>query len=363
MSATRLAFALKPAFKVLGRNSALQPLFPLQYRTFQYARGLRLPFYFPCSGASTSVLQTVSCSTITKHSGSENAFSKPESLPSPIGVIGAGGKMATALITGLLASPQRPRILASSSTIEEMDHLSIAPEDKFNDNNEVAANAKVILLSVKPHIAPTVLRLIAPTLRKRRKENHEMPVLISVVAGVSTKSIDRSLNTDERGRRTDDVLKVPIVRTMPNIPAAVAAGCTAVCGGSETTAEAIAVGEKILRCVGHVEKVPEKLFDAFTGVAGCGVAYLFMAAEALADAGVKHGLDRQTALRVAAATIHGAGALLKNGKHPAILRNDVESPGGVTIAATTTLEEEGFRSALICAVDAAVDKVREVESK
>lgn len=278
------------------------------------------------------------------------------SLPSPIAVIGASGKMATALITGILAADNPPRIIASSRSRANMSHLPIPDEDKLENNVSAITKAEMVLVSVKPKYAAAVFQEIAPLLRKRAKENKTAsPIVVSVIAGFTTSMIRALLG--------DTGATIPVVRTMPNIPSAIGAGCTSICQDEHTPENAIVATESVLRCVGSVERVTEDLFPATTALAGSGVAYLFMAAEAMADAAVKHGLDRKTAMRMAASTVYGAGALLMQGKHPAVLRNEVESPGGVTVAATSTLEEEGFRSALGCAMDAAVERNVEMEEE
>lgn len=150
---------------------------------------------------------------------------------------------------------------------------------------------------------------------------------------------------------------------MPNLPARERAAVTALCAGAGTDERHLHDAASVLACVGDVELIPEHLFPAFTAVAGSGVAYVFMAAEALADAAVAHGLGRDVANRVAAATVRGAGESLRKGEHPAVLRNKVESPGGVTVRATAELERSGFRASLLGAVDCAVRKVVEMEEE
>lgn len=341
----RFAFFALSSFGTAQRPRTLSASCRQQLSKFtslhlQYAREL-----LPGRGLSTAVN--------TLASASKGMINAEASIPSPIAVIGAGGKMATALITGLLSNENPPRIIASSASRSEMDHLPLPDEDKIDDNEAAVSNAEVVLLSVKPYVAPKVLKQIAPRLSQRAREGKETPIVVSVVAGLSTDAISDLLAEAD--------IDIPVIRTMPNIPAALGAGCTAICGGSKTPKSAVRTAEAVMSSVGKVEQISESLFGAATAVAGSGVAYLFMAAEAMADAGVKHGLDRQTALRMAAATVNGAGALLLQGRHPALLRNDVESPGGVTITATSVLEEEGFRSALGCAIDAAVDMVLEME--
>lgn len=271
-------------------------------------------------------------------------------LPSPIVVIGASGKMGGAIINGIVAvTDTPPRIIGTGRDVTRMAHLSIPDADKLADNVQAVKQASVVVVSVKPNVAPGVFQQIASAIDNQSKNK---PIIVSVVAGLTLSAMRKLLKKHPT---------IPIIRTMPNIPVAVNAGCTAMCWDDATPQASVDVAAQILQCIGDVERIDEKVMDAATGIAGCGVAYLFMAAEAMADAGVKHGLKRDVAMRMAASTVFGAGALLKQGKHPAILRNEVESPGGVTIMATSALEEEGFRSAIGTAVDAVVEKLEEME--
>lgn len=148
---------------------------------------------------------------------------------------------------------------------------------------------------------------------------------------------------------------------MPNVAATHQAAITAICGGDHADQTHISAATSVMQAVGTVVQLQEHQFGAFTAVAGAGVAYIFMVAEALADAAVAHGLRRDVAIKVAAETIVGAGACLKEGEHPALLRNRVESPGGVTIAGTGSLERDGLRGLFLDAVEMAVERNEEME--
>lgn len=265
-------------------------------------------------------------------------------LPSPIAVIGAAGKMATALITGLQSAPTVPHIIASSPGLETMAHLQLPSSQKIEDNIAAAREAQVVLLCVKPNMANAVLSEITPTLAARSNP----PVILSVVGGMSTCALRAAISDT-----------APVARAMPNVGAARRASCTALAADPAAAEHA----EAVMSSVGTVVHLPERLFAPATALAGSGVAYVFMMAEALADAGVAHGLPRQEAMRMAAAVVHGAGELLLDGKHAAVLRNDVESPGGTTIAATAALERAGLRAAISDAVDAAVERNNEMEKE
>lgn len=281
-----------------------------------------------------------------------------EEFPSSIAIIGAGGNMGTAMVEGIqrnfkaAKSDKIPRIIASSPRATSMTHLKISDSDKLVDNSDAASRAEMIILSVKPHIAPKVLQEIRDVLTERR--HHQQPILVSVAAGLSLKDLSNQL-----GRECGHV---GVIRCMPNPASEVGYGCTALCAAEGVSEEMISKAENVFKCMGIVERMEERTFAGATAVGGCGIAYVFMMAEALADAGVKYGLSRQTALRMAGATMRGAGHLMESGTHPAILRNKVESPGGVTIAATSMLEEKGLRSAIGCAVDSAVERIAKLEN-
>jgi pyrroline-5-carboxylate reductase len=176
------------------------------------------------------------------------------------------------------------------------------------------------------------------------------PLFISIMAGVSTYKLESYLPAQAR-----------VIRTMPNAPALIRKGCTAICGGKYATDKDIDEAKKIFDCVGSAIKVKEELMDAVVGISGSGPAYFYMIIEALGDAGVKVGLSREQALSLAANTAFGAAAMvLETQKHPAMLKDMVTSPNGTTIEALSVLEAHGVRAAFIEAVEAAVERSREL---
>lgn len=261
-----------------------------------------------------------------------------------IGCIG-GGNMAEAIIKGLLSGGMPLRsILAADPSRDRRAHLAATLQVRTtDDNNEVAQVADLLILAVKPQVAASVLSGLEPVITPDK-------LLISVMAGVSTTLIEESLQSGCR-----------VIRAMPNTPALVQAGATAICGGRRASDEDLALAEELFRLTGSVYRVGERQMDAVTGLSGSGPAYVFSFIEALIDAGVKNGLTRDTAGGLAVQTVLGAALLLKqSGEHPAVLRDRVSSPGGTTIAALHTLENGKLHGLLMDAVDAAVKRSKEL---
>lgn len=211
------------------------------------------------------------------------------------------------------------------------------------DNVEAARTADVILLAVKPALVPEVVEQIAPVVTKKQ-------LIISIAAGVALKVIQERLPEG-----------VAVVRAMPNTPCQIGAGATGFSPGSSADEEHIRIAKKIFDAVGISYEVPESLMNAITGLSGSGPAYVYLMIEALSDAGVGVGLSRSAALRLAAQTVYGAARMvLESGEHPAVLKDQVTSPAGTTIAAIDVLERAGLRSALMAAVKAATNRAKEL---
>jgi pyrroline-5-carboxylate reductase len=266
-----------------------------------------------------------------------------------IAVIGAGN-IGRALIGGLIKGHEfEPSQLWATRrnelALEELqrDFPGIRTS---TDNAEAVQEATIVVLAVKPQTYREVIEEIAGSVRADT-------LVMSVLAGITTDSLQQSLGKD-----------VPVVRTMPNTPALVDAGATAIAGGRFSGAEHVALAEHILKAVGSVEIVPEYLMDAVTGLSGSGPAYVYMFIEALTDAGVKQGIPRPTAFRLATQTVYGASKLVhETGKHPAILRDEVTTPGGTAIAAVAELESHGIRTMLINAVATATARSKELSEQ
>lgn len=265
-----------------------------------------------------------------------------------IGFLG-GGNMAEALIRGLLHGLEVPpeRVLVSAPRQDRLDLLRERHGVRVTrDNAALAAEVSVLVLAVKPQILPAVLPQIAA---------HVAPgaLVISVAAGIHTETIEGFLPPGTR-----------VVRAMPNTPALVRAGATAIAPGSRADADDLATAKLLFDGVGMTEILDEGQLDAVTGLSGSGPAYIFLILEALADAGVKVGLSRRNALRLAAQTVMGsAQLLLETDGHPGQLKDMVTSPGGTAIAGLHTLEAGGLRTTLINAVEAATLRARELGDK
>jgi pyrroline-5-carboxylate reductase len=174
-----------------------------------------------------------------------------------------------------------------------------------------------------------------------------------VLAGITTERLQIGFGQDQ-----------PVVRAMPNTPALVDAGATAIAPGTHATEEHVAQARAIFEAVGEVVAVPEEQMDAVTGLSGSGPAYVYMFIEALTDAGVKQGLSRADASKLARQTVYGAAKLaLETDQHPAILRDEVTTPGGTAIAAVSSLEEHGLRTMLINAVGTATQRSKELSDE
>lgn len=260
-----------------------------------------------------------------------------------IAFIGAGN-MAGALIRGLtsgaVASPGR--IMAADASAEQLKSVG----EKYGigmslDNQEAAQWAEVLVLSTKPQVLPAVLKEIAPVLGRD-------VLVVSIAAGVPLAGIENCL---PKGTR--------VIRTMPNMPALVHRGATAVALGSAATDEDCSLARRMFDSVGITLVVEEKLLDAVTGLSGSGPAYVFLFLEALADGGVKMGLDRASAERLAVETVLGsAKLLLETGERPEELRKKVTSPGGTTLEGLAALEAGGMRATVVQAVVSATERAR-----
>ena len=250
-----------------------------------------------------------------------------------------GGNMARALIRGLVgtATVRADQIIAADPDESKLRTLEQELGIRCTgDNAEAVQEASVVVLATKPQVFAQLLPGVAAALAPDT-------LLISVAAGIPTGLIERALPAGTR-----------VVRTMPNTPALVGAGATAIAAGSHATEEDLALAETLFRSVGISVRVPEAQLDAVTGLSGSGPAYVFAMIEALRDAGVREGLPEDTALQLASQTVFGAARLLRDGNEsPEVLRERVTSPGGTTRAGLDALAAAGFAEAVLGAVRAA----------
>ena len=266
-----------------------------------------------------------------------------------LGIVG-GGVMGEALLSRLIDQElyHPDNVLVSEPQARQRDALV----EKYHvqvtsDNRAAAAASDVLLLAIKPQVFEAVATDLADA--QRTQSQQPLPVVISILAGVSLSRLEAAFGCQ------------PVIRAMPNTPATVGAGITAIASGKSVTAQQMQQATAIFQAVGEVVEVPESLMDAVTGLSGSGPAYVAILIEALADGGVAAGLPRAIASKLALSTVLGTAQLLQESKlHPAELKDRVTSPGGTTIAGVSQLERAGFRSALIEAVQAAKERSQQL---
>ncbi|ERT04161.1 pyrroline-5-carboxylate reductase [Lyngbya aestuarii BL J] len=269
------------------------------------------------------------------------------------GLIG-GGVMGEALLSRLIAQkiylPSDVIVSEPQAQRREVLQQQYGVE-VTGDNSQAAKVTEVLLLAVKPQILDTIISdLAALSLGDSTSPQSEV-MIISILAGVPLSKLESAF------------LHRPVIRVMPNTPATVGAGISAIASGQAVKPDHLKLAQQILAAVGEVVEVPEYLMDAVTGLSGSGPAYVALMVEALADGGVAAGLPRAIASKLALQTVLGTAELLQQtGMHPAELKDRVTSPGGTTIAGVGTLEQAAFRSALIEAVKAACQRSKELGS-
>lgn len=253
-----------------------------------------------------------------------------------IGFIGAGN-MGSAIIDGLVSSGQTD-IIACDLNDERLLQLKAKGVEATKSIDEVCDKSDVVILAVKPNAFETVLTSITNT----------KPIFVSIAAGISICYIKKYLGEEAK-----------VVRAMPNTPALIGKGVTALCFAHNVTEVDVIKG--IFDNVGVTEIVSENLMDAVVAASGSSPAYVYMLIEAMADAAVSEGLTREKAYKICAAAVAGSAEMvLKTGKHPGELKDMVCSPGGTTIDAVASLECDGFRSAVIKAMEVCAEKSRKL---
>ncbi len=272
----------------------------------------------------------------------------PAQLPNVrVAVLGAGkmgGILLQAFLKENLFSPDL--IHATVGHAERARALSTQwGVDVSTDNLKAASQADLILIGVKPFQVPDLIAEIKPALTPAK-------TIVSFAASVKTRSIEEGAD-----------MEIAVVRAMPNTPSALGAGAAALCRGRFVSNATMELAQRIFETVGRTVVVDEKHMDAVTGLSGSGPAYVYIIIEALAEAGVKVGLPRETATQLAAQTAYGAAKMvLETGYHPALLKDAVTTPAGCTIDGILELEEGGLRVTLIKAVMRATERARELAS-
>ena len=258
-----------------------------------------------------------------------------------------GGAMAKAIIKGIigggLVAPEQIMVGEPTEAHAAALHADYGV-NTTTDNKEAVCDADLVIFAVKPQVAPIAL---TPDLIACFKKD---AWVLSIMGSVTLEQ----LHAYAPG--------FPVVRTMPNTPLACGAGMTAICCDAKVTSEMKETAGAIFSSCGEIEYVDEKALDAITAISGCGPGYFFVIIDALADAGVRAGLPRALAIKLAAQTMAGSGKLcIESGLHPAQLRDQVTSPGGTTIAGIHALENHGVRGAFYDAVQAVLERIKELQ--
>ena len=254
-----------------------------------------------------------------------------------IGILGCG-TLGRAIAQGLRSHPSVERIAATtrSQRARKTDLGDVVP---VGSNRELASISDVVIVCVKPSQVEAVAREIAHDLRPDA-------LVVSAAAAISTAALQEWTGGT-----------AAIVRAMPNMPARIGQGMTALAAGTNADASHLELARELFATLGRVVVVEERLMDAVTGISGCGPAYVYLIVEALAEAGVSLGLPRAVALELAAQTLLGSAAMvLQTGIHPAALKDEVTTPAGCTIDGLLALENGGLRSTLVRAVTAAATR-------
>ena len=281
----------------------------------------------------------------TKSNELSRDHEEPHRIDRPIAILGSGN-MGSALLKGIINAKLTPSKKIIACDVSESKLHTLASEWKVRttlDLNEAVKLSDILLLCLKPQTLPKALDAIKNSVRP----DH---LIISIVAGMRISFIQQRIGKN-----------VGIVRVMPNIAAVVDEAASAIAYGEFVSTPQKDIAAAIFEAVGEVVVIAEEQLDAVTGLSGSGPAYIYMVIEALIDGGVKMGLARDIATKLAIQTVLGSAKLVKtSGLHPAILRDQVTTPGGTTINAIHELESHGLRSMLINAVATATRRSEEL---
>ena len=257
------------------------------------------------------------------------------------GFIGAGN-MGGALALAAAKKTGGDRIAVACSTRERSEAAAQRLGCTAETPQRILSDSRFVFLGVKPQMLDGVAQSLSAPIAASES------VFVSMLAGVQLERLERTLGADKK-----------IIRILPNTPCAVGQGVVLYCANARVTDDEIAAFCALMADAGIVDPVPEHLIDAGCAITGCGPAFAYMFIEALADGGVKCGLPRAKAVRYAAQMLAGSAEMvLRSGKHPGLLKDEVCSPGGSTIAGVDALEQRAFRGSCIAAVEAAFEKTR-----
>lgn len=263
-----------------------------------------------------------------------------------VGFIGCG-KMAQAMVNGMLQSSflQREDIFASTKSMESAQMIKETFQIETTlDNKKVAGFADVLIIAVKPHLYGEVIQEVSTYVKKET-------ILVTIAAGIDLAYIESRMSKEIR-----------VIRSMPNTPSLVGEGMTVFCANDKVNENEIAFMKDLFASFGQVEMVDESLMDYIPAISGSSPAYVYMFIEALADGGVRSGIPRDKAYKLAAQAVLGAAKMvLETGKHPGILKDEVCTPGGATIEAITTLEQNQFRGTILAAMESCNQKNKDMQ--
>ncbi len=259
-----------------------------------------------------------------------------------IAILGAG-KLGESLLAGLVSSGWTD-VVVTVRREERAEELRERYSAEVSlSNAEAVRGAGVVVLAVKPQDIDALLAEIGPLLTPDQ-------TVLSVAAAIPTAVIERQIADG-----------VPVVRAMPNTPATVHEGIAGICAGAHAEEASLALAEDVLGHVGQTVRLTEPYMDAVTAVSGSGPAYFALLAEAMIEAGILLGLSREISTQLVVQTMFGTAKLLRDEKmHPVELRESVTSPGGTTIQAIKELEQAGVRAAFLNAINAAMERSREL---
>jgi pyrroline-5-carboxylate reductase len=263
-------------------------------------------------------------------------------LPKSVGLLGAGN-MSEAILRGLRHAGMQPdQLIASDPDVARREYITRELGVRTTTSNaEVVRASELVVLAVKPvHVEAATADLPISG----------GPLYVSIVAGCRIATLKHLLGAEVR-----------IARAMPNTPALIGSGISALAHDSGLSAQDVERAEAVLCAIGRVVRVAEPLMDAVTGLSGSGPAYVYLFIEALTEAGMREGCSPEIARELAVETVIGAARLVReSGEHPAVLRERVASPGGTTVAGLAALEQAGLRAAIFSAVSAATARSREL---